>query len=106
MKSFIMPIKSPGLLPLLMLLLLSLIVACTSSPSAGAEQGDYRVVRDMLGRKVKVPQHSTRIVGLGAGAVRLLVYLEASERLSGIEEMERRPGRPYWQIGRASGRER
>src|SRR5690554_7274147 len=43
MKSFIMPIKSPGLLLLLMLLLLSLIVACTSRPSAGAEQGDYRV---------------------------------------------------------------
>lgn len=96
MKSFIMPIKSPGLFPLLILLLLSLVVACTSRPSAGAEQGDYRVVLDMLGREVKVPQHSTRIVGLGAGAVRLLVYLEASERLSGIEEMERRPGRPYW----------
>ncbi|WP_158522832.1 ABC transporter substrate-binding protein [Geofilum rhodophaeum] len=91
-----MPTKRTHLLPLLILLLLSLGFACTSRPSAGAEQGDYRVVRDMLDREVKVPQHSARIVGLGAGAVRLLVYLEASERLSGVEEMERRPGRPYW----------
>lgn len=79
-----------------LLLLLSLVPACTSRPSSKTQQGDFRVVRDMLGREVEVPRHSARIVGLGAGAVRLLVYLEATERLTGVEEMERRPGRPYW----------
>lgn len=96
MKSYTMPTKRSRLLPLLMLLLLSLVPACTSRTSSQAEQGDYRMVRDMLGREVKVPLHSERIVGLGAGAVRLLVYLQATEHLSGVEEMERRPGRPYW----------
>ncbi len=49
----------------------------------------------MLGREVTVPAHVDRVIGIGPGALRLLVYLEAEDRVVGVEELERRTGRPY-----------
>ncbi len=55
----------------------------------------YMVVTDMLGRKVKVPTNVTRIVAVGPGALRIIVYLNATKDVVGIEEFEKR-----WQFGR------
>lgn len=47
-------------------------------------------LRDTLGRSVSI-ERSERIVAVGPGALRLLVYMGVHDRLVGIEEIERSP---------------
>ncbi|MFP4620722.1 MAG: iron ABC transporter substrate-binding protein [Bacteroidales bacterium] len=54
-----------------------------------------RLVEDMLGRKVRIPENIKRVIGIGPGALRLLVYLQASDMVVGVEELEKRTGRAY-----------
>ncbi|WP_297499068.1 iron ABC transporter substrate-binding protein [Thermococcus sp.] len=70
----------------------------SSSPTPNATKGlTYTTVTDALGRSVKVPANVTRVVAVGPGALRILVYLNATEKVVGIEEFEKRfpYGRPY-----------
>ncbi len=55
-------------------------------------------VRDMTGREVTVPQDPARIVCIGPGTLRLIVYLGAKDRVVGVEDIEKRfpDSRPYW----------
>ncbi|MBU4275558.1 MAG: iron ABC transporter substrate-binding protein [Proteobacteria bacterium] len=55
-------------------------------------------VTDLTGRKVTVPLSPSRIVCLGPGCLRLIVYLEAQDKVVGIEALEKRfpHGRPYY----------
>ncbi|WP_461867077.1 iron ABC transporter substrate-binding protein [Thermococcus sp.] len=54
-------------------------------------------ITDMLGRSVELPAHVTKIVAAGPGALRLMVYLNASDMVVGVEDFEKRYnfGRPY-----------
>ena len=53
-------------------------------------------LNDLAGRKLKLPEKIERIVAVGPGALRLVVYLEAENRVVGIEEFEKRnQKRPY-----------
>jgi len=56
------------------------------------------LIEDTLGRKVRVPEEVQRIVAIGPGALRLVVFLEATEKVVGVEHGERKwppTGRPY-----------
>lgn len=55
-------------------------------------------ITDMAGRTVLIPAETQRIICIGPGALRLIVYLEAQEKVVGVESMEKRypAGRPYW----------
>jgi len=55
-------------------------------------------ITDMTGRKITVPSDPSKIVCIGPGALRLIVYLNAHDKLAGVEDMEKlNPGgRPYW----------
>jgi len=55
-------------------------------------------VTDMAGRQVTAPHDPQRIICLGPGALRLIVYLDAQSKVAGVEDMEKsNPGsRPYW----------
>lgn len=61
---------------------------------AGAET---RTIADISGRNITLSADPTRIVCLGPGALRLIVYLEAQQRVVGVEEIEKTipTGRPY-----------
>ncbi|MFP4088505.1 MAG: iron ABC transporter substrate-binding protein, partial [Desulfobacteraceae bacterium] len=50
------------------------------------------------GRTVSVPADPKRIIAIGPGALRLICYLNAKDRVVGIENFEkvRGEGRPYW----------
>ncbi|MDD3492022.1 MAG: iron ABC transporter substrate-binding protein [Candidatus Thermoplasmatota archaeon] len=52
-------------------------------------------VTDMAGRNVQVPTDVQRVVGIEAGALRLLVYLNATDRVVGVEDIEQQGGKPY-----------
>ncbi len=73
-------------------LLVSLILALC------AFAAETLTVTDMVGRTVTVPAGPDRIVAIGPGTLRLIVYLEAQDRVAGVEEMEKMNpgGRPYW----------
>ena len=53
---------------------------------------------DMTGRSVTVPFDPAKIICIGPGALRLIVYLNSQDKLAGVEDMEKlNPGgRPYW----------
>jgi iron complex transport system substrate-binding protein len=55
-------------------------------------------VTDMAGRQVSVPFDPDRIVCIGPGALRLIVYLQAEAKVVGVEDLEKMypGGRPYW----------
>ncbi|ADG14076.1 periplasmic binding protein [Methanocaldococcus infernus ME] len=55
-------------------------------------------VKDLLGRDVEVPKDVNRIVCIGPGCLRLIVYLNATDKVVGVEDAEKlwTPyGRPY-----------
>ncbi|WP_456450349.1 iron ABC transporter substrate-binding protein [Palaeococcus sp. (in: euryarchaeotes)] len=52
---------------------------------------------DTLGREVEVPANVEKIVATGPGALRIIVYLNATDRVVGVEDFEKKYpyGRPY-----------
>ena len=64
-------------------------------PPAGHSSDNTRTINDMLGREVVLPEKIHKVVGIGPGALRLLVYMQAVDRIAGVEEIEKRSGRPY-----------
>jgi iron complex transport system substrate-binding protein len=75
------------------LMVLLLVLGFCFSASAAS-----MTVTDMAGRIVAIKDDPRRIICLGPGALRLIVYLEAQDRVVGVESMEKRyaSGRPYW----------
>lgn len=63
-----------------------------------AMAGDPMTITDMAGRKVTVPADTGRIIAVGPGALRLICYLDAKDKVVAIENFEkvRAQGRPYW----------
>ncbi len=55
-------------------------------------------VQDVTGRTITVPHDPDRIICLAPGTLRLIVYLQAQDRVVAVENMEKiNPrGRPYW----------
>lgn len=78
-----------GLVLLLCVLVVSLVVP-------GYSEAEMKTVEDALGRTMQVPEEVERIVGLEAGALRVITYLEATEMVVGVENFEKRDRkRPY-----------
>lgn len=75
---------------IIIVIVLIFFVIISSAAVSAAE------LKDLSGRKVKVPEKIERIAAVGPGALRLIVYLEAENRVVGIEEFEKRnQKRPY-----------
>lgn len=78
------------------ILVLALLVVWFSVLGYPSEVVTAVTVEDGLGRTVEVPENVERIVGLEAGALRLITYLEATDLVVGVEEFEKRDRkRPY-----------
>ncbi|MDZ7695845.1 MAG: iron ABC transporter substrate-binding protein [Deltaproteobacteria bacterium] len=79
--------------------LLLLLCVCLSGvlqvPGLAAEN---MTITDMVEREVTVPANPKRIIAIGPGALRLICYLDARDKVVGIENFEkvRGQGRPYW----------
>lgn len=73
-----------------------LFFAITLSAPA-TSQARTLVVTDVAGRAVEVPAHPRRIIAVSSGALRLLCYLEAADRIVGVESFDKKPsaGRSY-----------
>ena len=88
-----MNFRSPFILLVLLLFFLALEKSSAHSSSPRME-----TVEDMMGRTIELPKNIDRIVCLGPGALRLVVYLQVEKKLVGVEELEKKHnvGRPYW----------
>ena len=53
---------------------------------AAESEGKTRIVKDTWGREVEIPDEVDSIVCLGSGAPRIAVYLDAEDKMAGIEE--------------------
>ena len=76
---------------------LALVASVACLPALAQAQASI-TIKDMAGRSVTVPEKVDRIVGLGPGALRLISYLQATDKVVGVEDMEKSSatGRPYW----------
>lgn len=74
------------IVPTLILLALALF-AFTRPLPVRAEQ--TRTIQDMLGREVVIPAQVDRIICSGSGCLRLLVYLQAQDRIVGVDSAEK-----------------
>ncbi len=76
------------------IIIIYLILMSIGSISAAATLN----VTDMAGRNVTVPLDPAKIICIGPGALRLIVYLNAQDKVAGVEDMEKlnsSAGRPY-----------
>lgn len=77
-------------------LLVATLAGC-ASPQNGTKQGDTATsqeqastqsITDMRGRTVEVPANAERIIGIGSSSLRVISYLEATDKVVGIEQSE------------------
>ncbi len=77
------------------LLLLSVFSSGCINLNAESD-GETVTITDMTGREVEVPKNIDEVVGIEAGALRLLVYMQATDLVTGVENFEKDDGlRPY-----------
>jgi len=74
----------------------ALILAIALLTPSAAPAGTLRIT-DLTGRTVQTPVSPRRIVAAGPGALRLVCYLEAADRVVGVETFDKKPsaGRSY-----------
>ncbi len=75
---------------------LMLILTVAAVQLAQAE--NWITVEDMVGREVRLQQNPDRLICLGPGTLRLIIYLQGKHRVVGVEDIEKRfpTTRPYW----------
>lgn len=80
------------------IILLVLCFIVLGVPALAADTQTVVSVTDMKGRQVTAPFDPERIICIGPGTLRLIVYLQAQSKVVGVEDMEKRnpEGRPYW----------
>ena len=94
-------------LVLALCILIGLMAACSTSTSSTDSPGETPAtkaaasqaftVTDVLGRKVSFEKAPESLVALGANTLRLVCYLDAADKVIGIETFEEKPTiyRPY-----------
>lgn len=57
----------------------------------------HKIITDINGRTVNVPKDPKKIIAISSGALRLVCYIGAQDRVAGIERFEitQKTGRPY-----------
>lgn len=79
---------------LLMIIMLLSITLCGCGPadkdSEQASEDSTRVITDMLGREVKIPEKIESIVCTGAGALRMICYAQADHLVIGVEDSDKK----------------
>ncbi len=76
-------------------LMLGFVLSACAGEGENDRAGDVQLIQDMTGREVAVPEEVNRVIGLRAGALRMLAYLDAIDLVAAIEEPERTADRPY-----------
>lgn len=81
--------KYPLLILVLSLVMAAMIAGCTA-PAKTVEKTSVISVTDMANRTVEVRENPQRIIGVGAGALRMICYLQAADRVVGVDDREQK----------------
>lgn len=93
--------KSEKILILLLLVAFAASVAFAGCTGTGTQQTEKETitVTDSFGREVIVPANPERVVCSGSGCLRYLTYLQAQDRIVGVDDIEKEEtqfdARPY-----------
>jgi iron complex transport system substrate-binding protein len=68
-----------------------LAAGCTGTPSPTSPDNGTITLTDTMNRTVTLDGTPERVIGVGAGSLRLLVYLNASEKVVAVDERDRKP---------------
>lgn len=79
---------------------LFLTISCLFLLSCGVEPASTtkvktRTIKDMNGRLVEIPIEINKVIAHRAGVLRIICYLDATEKIIGVEANERRRNVPY-----------
>ncbi len=80
------------------ILLASLLILFTAScinKKSNTEKIETRIITDMNKRLVEIPIKIDKIIAHRAGALRLVCYLDATDKIIGVESNEKRRSVPY-----------
>ena len=80
---------------LLTLLALAGLTACGGGAGGGddpAADTAVRTVTDSYGRTVEIPETVETVVCTGSGALRMVCYLQCTDRLAGVEDTDKTYG--------------
>ncbi len=83
---------------LVMILFIIGFCGCINTTTEHNEKSKTITITDLYGRTVEIPKDVNRIVCLGPGCLRLIVYLNATDKVVGVEDAEKKwipYGRPY-----------
>lgn len=85
--------RHPASLRAVLLLVLAWLLA-----APGAVLAQPLSLTDLAGRQVTIPAEPRRVVCLAPGSLRLIAYLQVTDRVVGVEDLEKKNphGRPYW----------
>ncbi|MDR2020555.1 MAG: ABC transporter substrate-binding protein [Treponema sp.] len=64
--------------------------ACSRTANDGSSKPETRIVTDVWGREVEIPQTVETIICLGSGAPRMAAYLDVVTMMIGVEEQDAR----------------
>lgn len=78
-----------------LLSILILLLCSCESKFRNNTKSDYRLITDMSGRIVQIPTEIKSIIALKPGALRFVTYLDAADKVIGIEGHEKRRQVPY-----------
>lgn len=67
--------------------------------NGASDDENTRLITDAAGRQVRIPEQVERVICSGSGTLRLLTYLQAQEKVVGVDSIEKRGSvidtRPY-----------
>ncbi len=96
MRNTFLNILTPldGKQALLLLIPLFIFTSCINKHQKHSEL-NTQLITDMLGRKVEIPEQINSAVAHGAGALRFMCYLNATDLIIGVEGNEKKRNVPY-----------
>ncbi|RDY23158.1 iron ABC transporter substrate-binding protein [Romboutsia maritimum] len=76
------------------------LTGCSTQGSNEAKNNESkktRVVKDVLGRDVEIPNKVDSIIATGAGALRMVCYMQGQDKVVGVEDIEKKVdiSKPY-----------
>lgn len=79
----------------LLIFVISLFLSSCLSNNPKLPKSETRFITDMNGRKIEIPLQIKSAVAHGAGALRMICYLDGTEIIIGIESNEKKRNVPY-----------
>lgn len=89
--------NKPKMFNITITVLIASMLLISGCINQGQSKENKEEIKDMAGRKVKIPSKVNKVIGVGPSALRLIIYLNATDKVVGVEQTEKKWGKlnPY-----------